>query len=78
VHVEADGLVTALGKLAANSERLFGVECVFKCKEKRVTINTQSGLALYRITQESIHNAIKHGKASRVEVELESDDVQFS
>jgi two-component system CheB/CheR fusion protein len=76
VHVEADGLVAALEKLAATSENLFGVKCVFKCTEKRIRLETQSGPALYRIAQEGIRNAVEHGKARCIEMELETDAIQ--
>jgi signal transduction histidine kinase len=73
VHVEADGLVAALGKLAAQSSELSGVKCIFGCGQKRLAVSAQAGLELYRIAQEAIHNAVKHGRARRIEIELDMD-----
>ncbi len=78
VHVEADGLVAALANLAVQTEDLFHVECAFACKHERLDVNAQTSLALYRITQEALHNAVKHGKARRLQVELALDESHLS
>lgn len=74
VHSEADGLSHALKKLVEQSNSLFGRECIFISHEESLSVSPQTGLALYRITQEAIHNAIKHGNARRIEVQLEADE----
>jgi PAS domain S-box-containing protein len=73
VHVEANGLIPALEKLAAQSEELFQVECVFTCECERFAVNAQTGVAIYRIAQEAIHNALTHGRARRLELNLALD-----
>ena len=78
IHVEANGLVAALRNLAAQTRELFQVECVFACKRERLDVNTQTGIAFYRITQEAIHNAIRHGQARQINVELAADGTQLS
>jgi two-component system sensor kinase FixL len=70
IHVEANGLVAALRNLAAQTRELFQVGCAFSCKRDHLHVNTQTGIAFYRITQEAIHNAIRHGKARQINVEL--------
>src|SRR5664279_2373186 len=62
IHVEANGLVAALRNLAAQTRELFQVECALACKREHLDVNAQTGIAFYRITQEAIHNAIRHGK----------------
>lgn len=73
IHVEANGLVAALRNLAAQTRDLFQVECDFACKREHLDVNTQTGIAFYRITQEAIHNAIRHGEARQIKVELAVD-----
>jgi PAS domain S-box-containing protein len=73
VEVEGGGLVAALHNLTAETERFFGVTCAFRCCEPALRLEGHTALALYRIGQEAIHNALQHGKARRIEVELSLD-----
>jgi len=77
IHVEANGLVAALRNLAAQTRDLFQVECAFACKREHLDVNTQTGIAFYRITQEAIHNAIRHGQARQINLELAVDDAHL-
>jgi signal transduction histidine kinase len=77
IYVEANGLVGALRNLAAQTREFFQVECAFVCAWKHLEVDTQTGIAFYRITQEAIHNAIRHGKARQINVELAADDTQL-
>lgn len=74
VEIEAAGLVSALHKFAVTTERLFNVSCRFKYDESSSRFE-QSGMFplsthLYRIAQEAVNNAIQHGKAQHVVIEL--------
>ncbi len=71
VELQADGLMHALGKLAENVEKLFGVSCSFVCAEPIYILDNEVATHLYRIVQEALNNAIKHGHADRIEVGLE-------
>jgi signal transduction histidine kinase len=68
--IEPEGLRTALEELAATTAEQFRVDCAFRC-EGEVTLN-ESGPAthLYRIAQEAVRNALRHGKPRRIEVIL--------
>lgn len=70
VAVEEGGLTAALEQLAVNSAQLFHIRCEFH-GELPVGI-TDAGAAthLYRIAQEAITNAVKHGRAKRVVIGL--------
>jgi len=70
VAVEAGGLTTALEELAGNAAELFQIRCEFR-GELLVGI-TDAGAAthLYRIAQEAISNAARHGRAKRVVIRL--------
>ena len=77
IHVEANGLVAALRNLAAQTRELFQVECAFACKLEHLDVDTQTGIAFYRIAQEAIHNAIRHGLARQINLELAVNDAQL-
>jgi signal transduction histidine kinase len=75
LHLQREGLVAAFHELAAGISNVFGIQC--SCSsQSAVTIPDHSvAIHLYRIAQEAISNAIKHGHATTVLLELtESDD----
>lgn len=70
VELEMNGFVSALHELAAHTEKLYKVECRFKCD---ATVSIRDNVAathLYRIVQEAIHNAVRHGKAKGILISL--------
>ncbi len=74
IDLDRNGLVPVLQELTENTEQLFEVSCTLKC-EKAASINDVSvAINLYRIAQEAITNAIKHGKAKSIKIELTSKD----
>jgi two-component system, LuxR family, sensor kinase FixL len=77
IHVEANGLVAALRNLAAQTGALFQVECTFACQREHLDVNAQTGIAFYRIAQEAIQNAIRHGQAHQISLELAVNDAQL-
>jgi signal transduction histidine kinase len=77
VHVEANGVVAALENLAAQAQDMFGIQCAFACRQERLAVSPQTAIALYRITQEAIHNAITHGQPQRIQVELALEGEQL-
>ena len=76
VEHESDGLMSALQELASNTEQLFQIRCRFACQQPALVRDNAAATHLYRITQEAIHNAIKHGKAREIVVNLSSDGDQ--
>lgn len=72
--VELDGgdLASALAELAADTQALFEIVCEFECDEAEGKFDADTCTHLFRITQESIQNAIKHGKANRIRIGLHS------
>ena len=70
VAPEQGGFARALQNLAEQSSELFDVKCRFECLEFR-PIQTQTAMMhLYRIAQESVSNAVKHGKAKDIRIRL--------
>jgi PAS domain S-box-containing protein len=70
ISLESDGLMVALRELAARTKKIFRVDCRFKCKGPVLIPDHNVGIHLYRIAQEAVSNAIKHGKASRIDIGL--------
>jgi len=70
VLLEVEGLESALSELTTGIGNLFGIRCYFK-SDLRVNISANGkAVHLYRIAQEAINNAINHGKAKQIWVEL--------
>jgi PAS domain S-box-containing protein len=65
-----DGLMSALHQLASSTRDLFGVAC--RCDVVRPVMVSEHTTAtdLFRIAQEAINNAIKHGRARRIQINL--------
>jgi len=66
VQLDANGLMSALQELVVNVEKMFKIKCRFQCEEPILVQNNEAATHLYRIAQEAINNAIKHGKANRI------------
>ncbi|MGH7995837.1 MAG: ATP-binding protein [Opitutaceae bacterium] len=72
VQVEQSGLYAALQDLAFQAERLHGVHCRFRNGGLHLAFEPDDALHVYRIAQEAVHNAIRHGGADRIVVRLET------
>lgn len=70
VELEANGFMSALHELVAHIQKLFRIECRFECSTPVLIRDNVAATHLYRITQESVNNAVKHGKAKRVTISL--------
>jgi signal transduction histidine kinase len=77
VTLESEGLMAALTELALNTEKLFGVNCRFDCPEVVKFDNHAAATHLFRIAQEAVSNAIKHGKAKTVSLRLRDESGQI-
>jgi signal transduction histidine kinase len=70
VQLENAGLILALEEMAGQAQTLHGVKCRFEVKGSPPTCDHLTSLHLYRITQEAIHNAVKHGHARHIRITL--------
>jgi PAS domain S-box-containing protein len=70
MHLAAEGLVGALEDLAQRTRTVFRRECNFHCPKPVRIDDLDVAQHLYRIAQEAVGNAIKHGKATRIDLEL--------
>jgi signal transduction histidine kinase len=71
VEMAADGLMLALEEYTATTRELFKVACRFECDSPVLIHDTATAGHLYRIAQEAVGNAIKHGKAKNILIRLE-------
>jgi len=72
IEMEADGLMQALEELAANSRLMFKISCCFECESPLLIRDASTAGHLYRIAQEAVSNAVKHGKARNIKIQLET------
>jgi signal transduction histidine kinase len=70
VRSDSLGLMSALQHWAGEVEGLFQVSCRFEYDEPVLVHNDATTNHLYRIAQEAVHNAIKHGGAKNVTIGL--------
>jgi PAS domain S-box-containing protein len=66
-----DGLVAALEELVKTMCESEMANCIFECEEPVYVEDNTMATHVYRIAQEAITNAMKHGKASRVVVRIQ-------
>ncbi len=72
-ELEKQGLLVALTQIAETSHRVYHIEALFSGPAHWAPLARDVELHLYRIAQESVANAIKHGKPRRVQISLQRD-----
>jgi signal transduction histidine kinase len=77
VTLESEGLMSALSELAANSEKMFAITCRCVCPAPVLVHNSTAATHWYRIAQEAVSNAARHGQAREVEIELKERNGQI-
>jgi two-component system sensor kinase FixL len=78
LEMESTGLMAAFSELASNTEQLFRVRCIFEAPSPVMIEDAAAATHLYRIAQEAINNAIKHGKASEITISLNAERGQIT
>lgn len=73
-HVAHVGLVPALELLAQSVTRLQGVSCTFQFHGQAPNCDDRAAKHLYRIAQEAINNATRHGRAGNIGISLHAAD----
>jgi len=74
VEIGENGLPVALKGLADATTRVFHVPCTFNSPPSPLVLPQEIAMHLYRIAQEAVHNAIKHGRPQRVRIDLSRSD----
>jgi PAS domain S-box-containing protein len=67
---DAHGLMSALKRWAAEVEDLFNISCCLRMDEPVLIHDANMSTHLYRIAQEAVNNAIKHGQAKHITISL--------
>ena len=70
VDMSATGLISALQELCATVQHTFRINCVLNCPTPVLLRDGAVATHLYRIAQEAVNNAIKHGEAKNITVVL--------
>jgi len=70
VAPEQGGFTRALENLATQSSELFSVRCHFECRESMPIEDETAMMHYYRIAQEAVSNAVKHGRAKNIRIRL--------
>ena len=74
VEVDAEGLMAALSTLARRTSAIDEMACTFVCDAPTPIGNNEKATQLFRIAQEAVTNAIKHGRAKTIRIELARQD----
>jgi signal transduction histidine kinase len=73
VHLESEGLASGLWQLVLSFETLYDVKIKLTCADRLPALDEGPAANVYRIVQEALSNAVKHAKASRVAVRVETE-----
>jgi PAS domain S-box-containing protein len=70
VEMEAKGLWAALDDLAARTSEQAGIAVKFECPEWVEMPDHATSMELYRITQEAVSNALRHGRPRKIHLSV--------
>lgn len=70
VEIEDKGLTHALNEFCVRVSEMHGIACSFRAPEDFLEKDHMTATHLFRITQEAVNNAVRHGKAGRIDVAL--------
>ena len=70
VVLDSGGLMAALEELADNTARAYEIVCEFHYDNPVQLNDNKTSVQLFRIAQEAVSNALKHGQAKRVGIHL--------
>jgi len=70
LDVKGDDLSSVLKGLAVNVKKMFEIPCAFSMRGALPELPHHTTVQLYKIAQEAVSNAIKHGKATQVSISI--------
>lgn len=70
VEAQPNGLCVALRSLAESTADMFEITCMFRSPREVEMHDASTATHAYRIAQEAVRDAIRHGKASKILIEL--------
>jgi signal transduction histidine kinase len=74
VEMQAENLADNFQELAITASERFNVSCTFECPQPVLVHDASAVTHLYRIAQEAITNAVRHGKARHINICLDEED----
>jgi PAS domain S-box-containing protein len=77
VTLESAGLMSALQELAASTQKVFRVKCRFAPDGQVLVDDNMTAMQLYRIAQEAVGNALKHSRATQIDISLAKEGDNF-
>jgi PAS domain S-box-containing protein len=76
IALDRGGFRLALDQLASRISRISNVLCELKYDDS-FKLTDNDAIQLYRIVQEAVNNAIKHGQARRIQIECKAEKKNF-
>lgn len=73
VNLEREGFASALQELAEGMQKVYGIPCLFSCNTPFSVASIDMATHLYRIVQEAVSNAIRHGKPDQVVIAVSQE-----
>ncbi len=74
VDLSEEAFVEALRNLLDETREVYGIPCTLECPGPLTVRDPAAATDLYRITQEAIHNAVRHAEPRRLRIRLTPDD----
>lgn len=77
VEVDAEGIRAALVELALQTQKRFAVDCQCHFPTNYTLSDNDAATQLYRIAQEAISNAVRHGGPTKIDITLKTSVRDF-
>ncbi|MGI9026490.1 MAG: sensor histidine kinase [Burkholderiaceae bacterium] len=74
VAPEDNAFAFALSVLTRDVSAIYGIDCTFNADGTIPVASRMAAHHLYRIAQEAVHNAVKHGSGQKILVDLREDE----
>jgi len=74
VEVREEGLADAVRDLAEHTREIYGIACHLECPGPVPVHDIAVATDLYRIVQEAVNNAVRHGEPERIAIGLSARD----
>jgi signal transduction histidine kinase len=71
--VDVEELIGALAKYAASVSELNRIQCRLKSPHQTLYFDQETGAHVFYIVQQAVQNAIEHGKAKSIDIEIAAD-----
>lgn len=77
LFLEEVGLMEGIEQLASETSERFHVACTFECDAPVLIQSPTVAMHLYRIAQEAISNAIRHGHSRHIKIDLKESETSL-